>query len=171
MLAWAFARADAGARPVVEAGRAGDVVRVILLDESLSMSAVSDSSAAFDRVAWRRLSPYLKYQPGLRADVILAAARPSLVFEKVSSNIGALRDAISTAQPLPQRLDCQAALNRAAELLASAPQAKGSRMELVIISDFQRSSWAMADFHRCRRIRRFNLKASRRRSSRIIWRF
>jgi hypothetical protein len=78
--------------------------------------------------------------------VIFAAARPMAVFDKVSVNVAALRDAVETATPQPQRADAQAALNRAGEILASAPQGNGSRMELVIISNFQRNNWSNVDF-------------------------
>ncbi len=145
LLGWGFARPMIGAKPIVDPAMPGSVVRVILLDDSLSMGAASNNSTALDR-ARSTAARYLQYQPGLRADVIIAAAQSSPVFDKVSTNISALREAISGIAPLPQGLDAQAAINRASELLAKAPQAIGGRMELVIVSDFQRTNWASVDF-------------------------
>src|SRR5207253_819679 len=45
----------------------------------------------------------------------------------------------------PERLQAQAALNLAGELLARAGD-PGRRRELVVVSDFQRSNWANVDF-------------------------
>jgi hypothetical protein len=145
LLGWAFARPLIGARPIVDPAMPGSVVRVIVLDDSLSMGATSHNSTALDR-ARSAAARYLRYQPGLRADVIIAAARSVPVFDKVSMNIGALRDAISAISPLPQGLDAQAAINRAGDLLATASRAAGGRVELVVISDFQRTNWTSVDF-------------------------
>jgi len=145
LLAWAFSRPMVGAKPLVDPAAPGTVLRVIVLDQSLSMAAVSDATTAFDR-ARAAASKYLSYQPGLRGDVILAAARPKPVFDTVSSNIGALRDALQAATPQPQRVDAQEALNRAGRILASTPPGNGSRLELVIISNFQRTNWGGVDF-------------------------
>jgi len=145
LICWAFARPMTGAKPMIDPAAPGTVVRVILIDDSLSMAAVSNATTAFDR-ARTSAATYLRYQSGLRADVIFAAARPMPVFDKVSSNIAALHDAVEAAVPQPQRADAQAALNRAGGILASAPQGNGSRMELVIISNFQRNNWSSVDF-------------------------
>jgi len=145
LLGWAFARPMLRAKPVIDTAEPGSVMRVIVIDDSLSMAAVSGSTTAFDR-ARSAAAGYLRYQPGLRADVIISAARPKPVFDGVSTNIGALRDAVEASKPQPQRTDAQAAINRAGEILASAPQSAGSRMELIIISNFQRANWSSVDF-------------------------
>jgi hypothetical protein len=143
LLAWAFARPLTGAKPLVKTDGQTSGVRVVLLDASFSMSAVSSGQSAFDR-GKAVAAKFVQYQPGLRADLIVAAARPTAVFDGPSANFAALSDAIAAASPLPQRLDVQAAINRATEILAKG--VPHQRMELVIVSDFQRSSWATADF-------------------------
>ncbi len=143
LLAIAFARPLTGARPLVTADSAGGAARVVLLDQSLGMSEVANGATAFDR-ARPTAARYIAYRPGARADLILAAARPRPVTERLTSNFGPLRDELSAAQPLAQRLDSAAAINLAAELLASAPA--GGERELVIISNFQRSNWSNVDF-------------------------
>jgi len=145
LLAWAFSRPLLGARPLVDPAAPGAVVRVIVLDQSLSMAAASDGTTTFDR-GRAAAAKYLRYQPGLRADVILAAARPHPVFDAVSTNIGALRDAVQAASPQPQRADAQEAMNGAGRILASTPPGSGSRLELIIISNFQRTNWAGVSF-------------------------
>jgi hypothetical protein len=145
LLAWAFARPLIGAKPLVDAQSSGAAVRVVLLDSSLSMSAITGGQSAFDRARASAVK-YVQYQPGLRADLLLAAARPSPVFDAASSNFAALREALDAATAQPQALDAQAAINRAAEIFSKSPRGPDGRMELVIVSDFQRSSWASADF-------------------------
>ena len=145
LLGWAFARPMLGARPIVDPNQPGSVVRVIILDASQSMAAVSDNSTSMDR-AKSAAARYLRYQPGLSADVIIAAARSDPVFDKVSTNIGALREAVSDVSPLPEGLDAQAAINRASDLLSKSPPPSGGRAELIIISDFQRTNFANIDF-------------------------
>jgi hypothetical protein len=145
LLGWAFARPLTGATPLVSPGAPGDAVRVVLLDASLSMGAVADGQTAFDR-ARAAAARFVQYSPGLRGDLLLAAARPGAVFDAASSNFPALAQALATAAPRPERLDVQAAINKAADVLARAPRSPGGRLELVILSDFQRTSWARADF-------------------------
>ncbi len=144
LLAWGFARPMMGAKPLVHVGDAGKAVRVVLLDSSASMAANSHGTSAFER-ARTTAERYLEYQSDLRADLLLAAAKPNAVFDAASMNFGALRAALTAAKARPERLDVAAALNQAGEVLAKVPS-PGVRRELVIISDFQRSSWASADF-------------------------
>jgi hypothetical protein len=146
LLAWAFARPMMGAKPLVHVGDSGRAVRVVVLDESQSMAATSRGTTAFER-ARTIADKYVAYQSDLRADLLLAAAKPNAVFEAASMNFGALREALASAKPRAERLDVQAALNRAGDVLAKTPtDAADVRRELVIVSDFQRSSWASADF-------------------------
>ena len=145
LLAWAFARPLTGAAPLVAVGAPGDAVRVVLLDASLSMSAVDNGQSAFDRgraVAAR----FVAYSPGLREDLLLSAARPGAVFDAASANFAAMREGLAAAKPRPERLDVQAAVTKAADVLARAPHTADARLELVVVSDFQRTSWATADF-------------------------
>lgn len=145
LLAWAFARPLLGAKPLIDAASTGSAVRIVLVDSSLSMSAISGGQQAFDRAKAAAVK-YVQYQPGLRADLLLAAARPNPVFDATSANFAALQEALDAATVQPQALDVQTAINRAAEIFAKSPPSAGGRMELIILSDFQRSSWASADF-------------------------
>ena len=143
LLAWAFSRPLMGARPLIASDESGDAMRVVVLDVSQSTGAIAGGAPLLER-GRSTAANYLKTQSGLRAALILAAAKPATVFEQASSNLGALRDALATAQTRPQRLDVQAAINEAAKFLATA--GKDQRLELVVISDFQRSNWSVADF-------------------------
>src|SRR5204863_6350086 len=86
---------------------------------------------------------HLEFRPGLRTNLILAAAQAHAVFAGPSSNFPALREALATASVRSERLLVQPALNLAAEMLAAAGPA-ATRRELVIVSDFQRTNWAAA---------------------------
>lgn len=121
-----------------------EAVRVVLLDVSQSMAAETKGVTAFER-ARSLAGSELEFRQGLRSNLILAAATPSAVFAQPSSNFASLRDALASAAVLPQRLQAQPALNQAAEMLASGGK-PGARRELVIVSDFQRTNWASADF-------------------------
>src|SRR5436309_3196105 len=72
LLAWAFARPLAGSKPLV-AESAGEAVRVVILDRSQSMAAASHGVQAFER-ARPAAAKHLAYAPGLRGNLILAAA-------------------------------------------------------------------------------------------------
>jgi hypothetical protein len=122
----------------------GDTLRVVVLDVSQSMAAETRGVRAFER-ARALAAKHLAYRLGLRANLVLAAARPQATFDRPSTNFASLRDELARAAPLPQRLHAQAALGRAAELLASAA-GQVVRRELVVISDFQRGNWAGVDF-------------------------
>lgn len=144
LLAWAFARPITDTKPLVPpVASASGTTRIVLLDQSQSTAATANGIAAFDR-AKPIAARYLGAGAGVRANLIFAAARPRPVFERVSTNLGALRDELAAATSRPERLDLQAAINRAGEMLAADGQA--ARRELVIISDFQRANWAAADF-------------------------
>jgi hypothetical protein len=143
LLAWAFARPLLGQKPLVAVGEDGDAVRIVILDQSQSMAAVVGGTSSFER-GRSAAAEYLSHQPGLRGNLILTGARPRTTFEQVSSHFSAMRDQLGSAAPRPERLNLQASLSRAAELLSQAPPE--ARRELVIISDFQRSGWVSADF-------------------------
>jgi hypothetical protein len=57
-----------------------------------------------------------------------------------------LRDELSQARVQPERLAVPEALNLASEIIAHESDAPGLTREVVVISDFQRSNWAAADF-------------------------
>lgn len=145
LIAWAFARPLGGAAaPLVPGHAAAGTARVVIVDQSQSNAAVAPNGvAAFDR-AKPVAARYLAGAAGTRANLILAGARPRPVFDALSANVAALRDELSAAKPLAERLDLPAAIARAAEMLAAVPP--GGRRELIVVSDFQRADWAAADF-------------------------
>ena len=145
LLAAALARPQWGRQATVSDEEAGDAVRVVVLDLSQSMAATTGSVQAIER-ARPIAADYLQYRPGLRANLILAAASSRAVFDGPSSNFDALRDELARCKVLPQRVDVPRALALAARMLAPANQQDQRRRELVVVSDFQRANWARADF-------------------------
>src|SRR5688572_3978375 len=143
LLAWAFARPLTSDVPLIAATAPGTTARVVVIDQSQSMAAVTGGASSFER-ARPVAAKYLAYQNGLQANLVLAAARARPVFQQLSVNVGAMRDELSGAKVRPERLDVQAAVNAAAEMLSKVPD--DTRRELVVVSDFQRSNWATADF-------------------------
>ncbi|MDB5323027.1 MAG: hypothetical protein JWN40_4658 [Phycisphaerales bacterium] len=143
LLVWAFARPLLGQKPLVSAAELGDGVRIVVLDQSASMGAAVHGVTAFEK--GRPLTAdFLSAGGNLRANLILAGATPRAVFDAPSANVGALREELGRAKPGPERLNLQAAINLAGDMLAkSAPE---QRRELVIVSDFQRTNWTTADF-------------------------
>jgi hypothetical protein len=146
LLAMAVARPLLGPQPLVSDRLTGDAVRVVILDVSQSMAATVGAVQEIARAKALAADRYLRYRPGLWANLILAGATPQSVFDGPSTNFEALRDELSRCQALPERLDVKAALERAARMLAPTSEQDQRRRELVILSDFQRSSWAQADF-------------------------
>ncbi len=144
MLALAIARPLTANRPLVSPDEAGAAARVVILDVSQSMAAESRGVQLFER-ARPAAAAYLADRPDLRAGLILAGASARPVFDRLSANTNALRDDLGRASVRPERLNAQAAVNRASELLNVATADTGRR-ELVVVSDFQRSNWASVDF-------------------------
>ncbi|MCH8829752.1 MAG: BatA and WFA domain-containing protein [Planctomycetes bacterium] len=145
LLALALARPLTGQRNLVTGSDESAVVRVVLVDISQSMATRVRGIELFERgrpLAARKLV----FQSGLKADLILAGARPRAVFGIPSTNFSALQEELSQSSPRPERLNVQPALNMAAELLSQGGNAEGVRRELFIVSDFQRTNWADADF-------------------------
>ena len=116
VLALAVARPQWGQSPVSDI-QGGDAVRVVLLDVSQSMAA---RVGAVEQIELARTiaAGYLRYRPGLAANLILAAARPQSTFDGPSTNFDALRDELAHCRVLPQRLDANRALDAAARMLA-----------------------------------------------------
>jgi hypothetical protein len=146
MLALAVARPLLGPQPLAAEHRSGDTVRIVLLDVSQSMGATVGATQQIAKARALAANQYLQYETGLWANVILAGAAPHAVFDGPSTNFETLRDELSHCQALPERLNVKAALERAAQMLAPSSEDDKRRRELVIFSDFQRSSWAKADF-------------------------
>jgi hypothetical protein len=156
LLVWAFARPLWGRKPLVSPAEAGEGVRIVIVDQSASMGAAVHGVTAFEK-ARPIAADFLSAGGNLRANLILAAAAPRAVFDAPSANAGALREELGRAQPAPQRLNLQAAINLAGDMLAkSAPE---QRRELVILSDFQRTNWTTADFAPLPRDTKIELKS------------
>lgn len=145
LLAAAIARPLIGRRNREDPGEASaNTVRVVIVDLSQSMAAEMGGITALERgrpIAARQL----EFRPGLRANLILAAARTQAVFSAPSTNFPSLREALATAAVRPERLQVQSALNSAADMLAKTG-GPDARREVVIVSDFQRTNWSAADF-------------------------
>lgn len=138
LLAMALARPLWERAPAVAQKSTGDVSRVVLIDVSQSMSAGTGGSTALQRAQATALR-YLDYSPSLQADVVFIGAKPRGVFGRLSPNLGSLRESVRQAATRPERADVKAAMEEAGRLLASAPERK---LELVVISDFQRGNWS-----------------------------
>ena len=67
-----------------------DVVRVVVLDVSQSMAAVDRGIGTLER-ARSAAAGYLRYRPGLSANLVLGAASPRAVFGQPSTNFDLLR--------------------------------------------------------------------------------
>jgi hypothetical protein len=143
LIALAFARPLIGAKPVVASDSPGGLARVVILDQSQGMGEVYAGATAFDR-ARAAAATYLTYSPSARFNLILAGAKPHPVVDRLTGNFSALREELSSAKPLPQKIDTVAALNMAADLLSSG--AADQKRELIVVSNFQRSNWANVDF-------------------------
>lgn len=145
LLALAIARPRGALQPLVDPAAPGSAVRIVLVDVSQSMAADERGVQQFER-ARPIVAQYLAYQPDLVANVVFAGAGARAVFERPSTNLAALREEVRQATPLPERLNVNAALRRAGDLLAQIPDDAGVRRELVVVSDFQRTNWSAADF-------------------------
>lgn len=144
LFAFVLARPLAGNRVAANSDGQAKTVKVVLLDVSQSMGAVSNGIQALERarpIAARNVD----YQPNTESNLILCGATPRSIFDRPSTNVAALVDEVSRATPLPQRLNVQAAMNTAADMLSRVAGDKVQR-ELIIISDFQRANWVGADF-------------------------
>ncbi len=140
LLALAIARPILDGGPAVPTTASHNDVRVILLDVSQSMSAGSGGAR---RIAQGRVAAieFLDAMSGVEAALIFVGAQPRPVFEQVSPNLAALRQAAAETEARPERANVGAALQLAGKMLREAPDAN---RQLVVISDFQRSNWGSA---------------------------
>ncbi|MGB6042252.1 MAG: BatA and WFA domain-containing protein, partial [Pirellulales bacterium] len=144
LLGWAIARPLMGEKKLVSDAEDGATARVVLLDVSQSMAAAEGGGDAFQR-ARAAAGQYLIHRPGLRVNLIMAGAAPRPVFEAPSTNIVSLREQLTASEVRPERLNLSAAITMAGEMLAKV-SGDDPRRELVVVSDFQRTNWAAADF-------------------------
>jgi hypothetical protein len=145
LIALAIARPQWGQRPLVSDQIDGDAVRVVALDVSQSMAATDRGIAALER-ARTAAANFLRYRPGLKVNLLLVGATPRSVFESPSTNFDALHDELANAKVLPQRVDVQKLVDTAGKMLTPQLSEDKRRRELVVVSDFQRSAWAKANF-------------------------
>jgi hypothetical protein len=145
LIALAVARPQWGSRSLISDAEGGDAVRVVILDVSQSMAAADGAVEQIER-ARTLASNYLRYRPGLAANLIVAGARAEAVFDGPSTNFEALREQLARCRALPQRLDVARTLEVSARMLAPISPTDHRRRELVVVSDFQRSNWTKADF-------------------------
>ena len=143
MLALAFAQPLFNAAQQDVSKDATRLRRIVVLDVSQSMAA-SDASVGGFHLARVQAKRFLDAESGLKANLILAGAQPKAVFEQASANIKVLEDALVEAKAKPEHVDVQAALSLASTMLAGDDP--DTELELVIVSDFQRSNWAAVDF-------------------------
>lgn len=145
LLALAFARPVwfASAQEAAVADRA--TTAVILLDISASMGYAGPPVATFPQGAARAAAILDDLRPfrGDRANVITVASVARPLMNRPTSNLAALRGQLERIAPTAERADAAAAIAAAAQQLA---EARGTRRELHIVSDFQRENWAGADF-------------------------
>jgi hypothetical protein len=145
LVAFAVARPFLGKSEATAVDERAQSARVVIVDVSQSMAATGHGVRAFER-ARATAARQLEYKSGMKAGLILAGARASSVFTRASSNFSAMREELSHAEPVPERLAVQEALNLASEILARDEESPDVRREVVVVSDFQRSNWAAADF-------------------------
>jgi len=144
LLGWAFARPLFQDRPWQDSDTAANVRRVVLLDTSQSMAANLSGVGRFE-LARARATRFLKPRSGLMANLVLVGAQPRAVFDRLSSSFPVLNEALDKSLANAERANIQPAINEAARLL-SADAPPDAVLELVVISDFQRTNWATADF-------------------------
>lgn len=137
LLAMALARPLFQERQAVPTSGEANAQRVLVIDQSQSMTAGSGGLTNWSS-AVVSATQYLESAQGLRAAVVFAGAKPRAVFNELSPNLAALREAVMQAKPLAERCDPRAALEVAAQILEKV---KSDKKELVILSDFQRSNW------------------------------
>ena len=119
-IAWAFAQPLFNSEKVAEVDTSATTHRVVILDSSQSMSAIESGVDGF-QAARVQASRFLKTASGLKANLILAGATPEAVFESPSANVNVLNEALSKSVSQPERIDTQAAINSAAQMLRLKP--------------------------------------------------
>ena len=144
LITLAIARPQWGTLPLISEQLDGETVRIVALDVSQSMAATDRGVAALER-ARTRAATFLRYQPGLKANLLLVGADTRSTFDSPSVNFDQLREELAQVEALPQRVDVRKFVETAGRMLAPVSPDDTRRRELVIISDFQRSGWARID--------------------------
>lgn len=142
LLALAFARPLLNQGPINDFDSQASVNRIVILDVSQSMAAIDEGVPLIERARVTASNFLQGYQTS--ANLILAGARPSPIFDRPSRNLNALKEALVDANAKPERIDVNAALESAGEMLQGLDESV--TRELIIVSDFQRTNWAAANF-------------------------
>lgn len=137
LLAMALARPLLQEQPLVPTTGENNAQRVLVLDQSLSMTAGSGGVTHWSTAVASAIQ-YLESSQGMKAAVVFAGAKPRVVFNELSPNLSALREAVKQAKPLAERCDPRSAIEVAAKIL---DKGNANIKELILVSDFQRSNW------------------------------
>ena len=118
-------------------------MKIVLVDASQSMAAIDGAATRFDAGRAAAVKE-LAYKPNTAANLLIASHSHGAVFEAPSANLRLLRERLADAEVSAAALQVNVALEEASRQFALS--AAGAVRELVVISDFQRSSWARANF-------------------------
>lgn len=143
LLASAIARPLLHQQESVSAATPSKITRIVLLDCSQSMAAREGGVLRFER-ARPIVSDLLKFESQMSCNLLLAGADSGRVFDGPTTNLTALRDALTEAEVRPESLNVGRILSDITAIFEQADP--DSRLELFIVSDFQRSNWGTADF-------------------------
>lgn len=137
-LAAAFARPEIRALPRAGGGRA----LVLIIDASASMQAEGGSISPWERARAEALATIEALGPADEANVVLAAARPTLLAPFFTGDRAEIARALREAAPTFERADARAAVRLALEEIDKVATREP---EVGIIADLQRASWADVD--------------------------
>lgn len=142
LLALAFAR-PTGDRLLSSATTRPPVHRLLVVDTTLSMGAVSSSGdSAWTRLQ-RRLEQHLfQSRPGDSWQLIqIATSPPAVRIRRPAFEPDAVRQELAQLGPTDEAGDPAAALRSVEELLAAAP--RESSVEIIFAGDQQRATWSL----------------------------
>lgn len=145
LIAFGLARPQSEKQLLTTDASSNDTLRIVVLDVSQSLGAVEDGVERLER-ARTMAAEHLRFRQNLRTNLILAGATPRAIFTEPSMNAESLRGELTKVSVLPERCDVKAALALAGRMLAPQSEQDERQRELVVVSDFQRSNWAQADF-------------------------
>ncbi|MEM9417531.1 MAG: BatA and WFA domain-containing protein [Planctomycetota bacterium] len=128
-------------------GAIGDSTAVVVvLDTSASTrQLVSNGQTAAALLRGQANRAIGRLQSGVDAgNIVFADAAPSPVFDTMTRNLAALRQAVDQSQPTDHHADFAGALTLAAELLRNH-EGNASAKRVLVITDGQRSNWQELD--------------------------
>lgn len=140
LLGLAVARPYVSAAPLTGLG-ASRVHRVLILDNSLSMSAQADAQLSRFAVAQRAADDLLAGFPdGDVISVITTAVPAAAIIEHPASDRRVVRERVQSVPALPKPADLIRAISVARDIVGHSPLAAGNQA-LYLISDFRRADW------------------------------